>query len=596
MKAFAVASQLALVASLCAADGAWAQGQKEVLVLYATRRDAQLVSIGDRELPRILTDGLPEGVDYYSEFLDMARFADEEYGDAFREFLALKYRARQFDVVIAIGEVPLRFLITHRDALFAETPLVYFTERRIAPPVNATGVVAELNLAGTVSFATELQPDTRNVFVVIGAPPSNALYRRAAREQLGAFEPGLAITYLEGLRTDALEARLRALPAHSIVYYLAVDRDGAGELFNPLEYLDRVTAAANAPVYCWVSPAMDHGIVGGSLKDQLAQTRAVGNLALRVLRGEKADSIPPATADLNVRQVDWRQLRRWGIAESRVPAGTVVMFRSPSLWDRYRGYLLTVAALLAAQTALITGLLVQRLRRRQAEAQVHKNQGELRQSYDRIRDLASRLLNAQEAERARIARELHDDISQQMALLQIELEQLVGVVKGQAHGLTHEALQRTQGIAKSVHDLSHRLHPSKLRLVGLVPAVQGLQRELTQPGLTITFTHEHVPAALDEDLTLCLFRIAQEAVQNAIKYSGGRHVSVDLRSNGENLTLTVADDGVGFDLASTWQKGLGLVSMRERLEAVGGSLEIRSRPGAGTRLQAAVPLRVRDAA
>src|SRR5688572_25235305 len=134
MKALIVASLLANLASLCAADVAWAQGQKEVLVLYSSRRDAQLVSIGDRELTRILGDGLPEGLDYYSEFLDMARFADVEYGNAFREFLELKYRARQFDVVIAIGEVPLRFMITYRGDLFADTPLVYFTERRIAPP------------------------------------------------------------------------------------------------------------------------------------------------------------------------------------------------------------------------------------------------------------------------------------------------------------------------------------------------------------------------------------------------------------------------------------------------------------------------------
>jgi signal transduction histidine kinase len=466
----------------------------------------------------------------------------------------------------------------------------------MTPPANATGVVAELNLAGTVAFATELQPDTRNLFVVVGAPPSNALYVRAAREQFAAFAPGLAITYLEGLRTEALEARLRTLPPHSIVYYLAVDRDGANEQFNTLEYLDRVSATANAPVYCWVSSAMDHGIVGGSLKDQPAQMRALGTLALRVLRGENAESIQAVTADLNVRQVDWRQLRRWGISESRVPAGTVIRFREASLWDRYRSYIVTAAALLLAQTALIAGLLVQRIRRREAEAMVHKNQAELRQSYDRIRDLASRLLTAQEGERARIARELHDDISQQMALLEIDLEQLSGVVKGQAQGLTHEALQRTQGISRSVHDLSHRLHPSKLRLIGLVGSLEGLRRELTQPEFAITFTHENVPVALDEELTVCLFRIVQEAVQNAIKYSGGRHVGVDLRGCGEHLTLTVSDDGVGFDVASTWQKGLGLVSMRERLEAVGGSLEIHSRPGAGTRLQAAVPLRARDAA
>ncbi len=291
-----------------------------------------------------------------------------------------------------------------------------------------------MNLAGTVSLATALQPDTKNVFVVSGVG-ANALLE-AARQQLRPFEPRLAITYLAGLPVADLEARLARLPAHSIVYYLVLDRDGAGEKFHPLEYLSRVTEIANAPVYSWVDSAMDHGIVGGSLKDQVAQAQAVGEVALRVLRGEPADSIPPVTRDLNVVQVDSRQLRRWAISESRVPTGTTIRFREPTLWDRYASYIIVAAVVVLAQSALIGGLLLQHNRRRRAEAQLRKHQVELRQSYDRIRDLGARLLNAQESERSRVARDLHDDISQQMALLEIDLEQLAGVVEGEAQDLT----------------------------------------------------------------------------------------------------------------------------------------------------------------
>jgi signal transduction histidine kinase len=577
----------------CAVDTAWAaQRQKEVLVLYSTRRDAQIVVVGDRELPRILEKSLPEGLDYYSEFLDQARFAQSEYREAFRDFLASKYRGRRFDLVIAMGELPLAFVVSNRDDLFGDTPLVFFADRPVARPPNAAGMIAKLNLSGTLALATELQPGTRSVFVVVGESGGNETYRAVAQEQFRPFESRLAITYLSGLPTNELEARLASLPAQSIVYYLVVDRDGANQNFHPLEYLDRVTAAANAPVYSWVDSAMDRGIVGGSLKDQVAQTQAVGDLALRVLRGEAADTIPLLSGDLNVKQVDWRQLRRWGISEARVPAGTVIRFREPSAWDRYKAYILAALMLLLAQSGLIAGLLIQGVRRRQAEAQVLNNQLELRRSYDRIRDLASRLLGAQEAERSRIARDLHDDISQQMALLEIDLEQLRGVVQGQAEGLIHEALHRAQSVAKGVHDLSHRLHPAKLRLIGLVAALQSLRRELSQPDIAITFTHENVPPALAEELTLCLFRIVQEALHNAVKYSGGHHVAVDLRGGPNGLTLTVVDDGVGFDVGRTYREGLGLISMHERLEAVGGSLKIHSKPGAGTRLQVAVPLRL----
>ena len=311
-----------------------------------------------------------------------------------------------------------------------------------------------------------------------------------------------------------------------------------------------------------------------------------------MLRGEAADSIAPYTADLNVKEVDWRQLRRWGISESRLPLGTVVRYREPSVWDRYGAIFAGVLVLMIAQSGLIAGLLVQKRRRQQAEALVLRNQADLRRSYNRIRDLASRLLDAQEQERSRIARDLHDDISQQMALLKIDLELLNRVVEGEAAALTNETLERAQSIARSVHDLSHRLHPAKLRLIGLVSALQGLRRELTQPDLDITFNHENVPQVLPEELALCLFRIVQEAMHNAIKYSHGHHVTVDLRGGADALRLTVADDGVGFDVATTWRKGIGLISMHERLEAVGGSLTIHSTPGSGTRLQVAVPLPV----
>jgi signal transduction histidine kinase len=242
---------------------------------------------------------------------------------------------------------------------------------------------------------------------------------------------------------------------------------------------------------------------------------------------------------------------------------------------------------------LIAGLLVQSRRRRLAEEMVRGSEIELRKSYERSRDLGARLLRAQESERSRIARELHDDISQQMALLEIDLE-LAGdaVDGGRARGMLDGVLGRAHGIAKSVHDLSHRLHPAKLRLIGLVPALQGLQRELSGSGIAITVTHTNLPLTIPQDVTLCLFRIVQEALQNAVKYSQCRTVSVHLKGAGEGVTMTIVDDGVGFDVDAAWGKGLGLISMSERVEAIGGTFGLRSKPGAGTRLGVTVPSRI----
>jgi len=582
------------VALAFAPQRVWAaDGLKEVLVLYSTNRDAQIAIVGEREMPRTLEQGLGKGqiLDYYSEYIDRARFPDEKYRNGFREFLRVKYNGRHFDVIIAMQDLALELMGDSRNDLFPGTPVVFFATsdatRRIP---NSTGVIAHLNLAGTLELAGKMQPEVRNVFVVAGADAGAAEYVAAAREQFRPFAGRFAITYLTGLPTHELEARLSTLPPNSIIYYLLVYRDGAGENFNPLDYVERLGSVANAPIYSWVDSTMDRRTVGGSLKSQVAEVDAVAGLALRVLNGERADDVPMSTHDLNISQVDWRELRRWGISEALLPRGTLVAYRQPSVWDRYGLYILGALGLLVAQSVLIAGLLVQRTRRRQAEARVIGSQEALRTSYERIRDLGGRLLSAQETERSRIARELHDDISQQVALLSIDLELLDGTITGAGQQLAGDAVNRAHQIAKSLHDLSHRLHPAKLRLIGLVPAINGLRGELAQSGIAVTVTHDGVPPVLPPDVTLCLFRIVQEALQNALKHGRARKVSVDLRASTGALVLTVVDDGAGFDVNAAWGRGLGLISMNERVEAIGGSMTIGSHPGSGTRLEVAVPV------
>ena len=187
--------------------------------------------------------------------------------------------------------------------------------------------------------------------------PGDLEYERLARQQFRAVRVPVRDSLPRmACRLPNSSPALSSLPADSAIYYLLVSRDGSGQNVHPLNYLSHLTAIANAPVYCWVDSAMDHGIVGGSLKDQTRQLDALGRLALRVLSGESADGIPVSSPNLNVRQVDWRQLRRWGISESRVPRGTRVLFKQPSVWDRYRVYILGIVAVLIAQTLLIAGL------------------------------------------------------------------------------------------------------------------------------------------------------------------------------------------------------------------------------------------------
>lgn len=591
---------VALLAAILLCLPSVAQGQdvqRRVLALYSTGRDAAISLTSERELPRILDNGLDRRLDYHSEYIDAGRFPDPTYRAGFRDFLRLKYTGLRFDLVIGILDVSIQFLEKYRAELFPETPVVFFARTEMAPRLsNATGLTGEVDFAQTVTFARALHPGLSEVFVVSGAGARDKALERQAREQFRRFEPRLKFAYLSGLPTSQLEDRLAALPANSIVYYLLVYEDGAGALFQPLEYLDRIAARANRPTYSWVDSTIGHGVVGGIMQRLEAQVGAIANLALRVLSGDPAAGIPITRMNLDVAEVDWRQLRRWGISEGRLPVGTQILFREPGMWQRYKGYIFGASAILLAQTALIIGLLVQAARRRRAEAEVHRNQEELQRNSERIRDLGGRLLSAQEAERSHLARELHDDVGQQMALLALDLQTLSAFDQdpdGEAEKLAREALARTDNIAKTLHDLSHRLHPARLRLIGLVAALKGLKRELShseKSDVAITFTHEEVPATLPHDLTLCIFRVVQEALQNAVRHGHAKTISMHLKGSPSHLALTIVDDGVGFDVKEMWGKGLGLVSMTERLESIGGTLAVHSSPGAGSCIEVHAPI------
>jgi signal transduction histidine kinase len=214
-----------------------------------------------------------------------------------------------------------------------------------------------------------------------------------------------------------------------------------------------------------------------------------------------------------------------------------------------------------------------------------------------LSSMSGRLIEAQESERARIARDLHDDIGQRLALLAVAVEH-VKILLPQSPGseaseCLEELQQQTAHIVADVQALSHQLHPPRLLHLGVVSAMRGFCDELArQKGAEIDFRCENVPRDVPPDLSLCLFRILQEAMHNAVRHSGTRHFDVHLRGNGNTVDLTIRDRGVGFDVeAANRGMGLGLTSMKERLKLVGGELVIESQARQGTTVVARAPLR-----
>jgi signal transduction histidine kinase len=227
--------------------------------------------------------------------------------------------------------------------------------------------------------------------------------------------------------------------------------------------------------------------------------------------------------------------------------------------------------------------------RRAAEKVLLENQQELRL-------LTGRLLTTQEDERRRIARDLHDDFGQTLALFAVQIDlcrQQAGNNDGLATAL-NELAQHVKELSSAIHDLSHQLHPFKLEQLGLVVALRALCTECSQNHpLEIEFSHDQIPGSLPRDLALCLFRIAQEAMRNAIKHSQAEMIHVALEGTPEGIRLSVNDNGAGFHSNRIDHPGgLGLISTRERLRLVGGGLTVSSKPGQGTRIEVWVPLPV----
>lgn len=241
------------------------------------------------------------------------------------------------------------------EELFPETPFLFVAtrDRRLR---YGTNVFSDTDWNGSLKLALELQPRTRQVFVITGASEDDLRALSGARQQFPDLQPRLDFTYLTGLRIEELERRVAALPPDSIIYYVNMSLDGAQRRFEGTTALDRIAAVANVPIYIQSQANLGRGALGGHLWSSLPWGLRSSEIVMRLLDGEPADAISPSKVEIYSAQLDWRQIQRWNIDQRRIPAGTRILFREPGLWEAYQGYVLGAVALMLLQSALIGGL------------------------------------------------------------------------------------------------------------------------------------------------------------------------------------------------------------------------------------------------
>jgi len=567
-------------------------GRKNVLIINQVGVSHRVHALIPEEIQSRLTGNQDYQIEFYSDSIDSMSFTDETSQRDIQIRLAHKYRNLKLDAIVAVGPEPIRFLSRSSTTLFPDIPIVFcgsIREQAGQPDLDSrfTGSWLKLEPAKTIEAVLRLLPETKHISVVGGASDFDRVVETLTRDSLRSYEAKLDFTYLTDLEMNSLLERLRRLPDHTIVLYTSFFRDAAGiQFLNATRALPLIAEASNAPVFSMSDTYLGQGIVGGYAMSYAEQGRIAARILSELLGGKTPEDIPIVTSP-NVYLFDWRELQRWGLKESSLPAGSTVLYREPTLWERAKWTLLA-GLLVILILASLTGYLLfkQKQLRLAREAQAH---------------LSGMLINAQEAERSRLASELHDDFSQRLAILALDLETAAEMIPHspqEASLQLHRLWNSASEIGADLHTLSRRLHPSTLENLGLIPGVGALCKEFAaQQGMQVDFSHENLPRSVPPEAALCLFRVVQEGLRNSKKHSGTSNAQVGLEMAGDTLHVSVRDQGVGFNLKEILNNGgLGLRSMGERARLLGGRFEIHSEPQRGTRIDAWVPIQPRTGA
>ncbi|MDD5141433.1 MAG: PAS domain S-box protein [Verrucomicrobiales bacterium] len=326
-----------------------------------------------------LTEKLGASVDLDEISLDEARYESPDMKEALVDYIRKRQARWQPDLVVPIGSPAGVFVAQYRDRLFPETSVLYagMDQRRLpagALQKNATLVGEDFNLPGFVEDILQVAPATTNIAVVIGASPVEQYWTAAIRKAFEPFTNRVSFTWLNDLPFDQMLERVSKLPPRSFIFLILLHQDAAGVTLNADEALKRIHAVANAPVNGIFIEQLGLGIVGGRLYQAAQEGVESAHIAIRILHGEPASSIPPKIVGPLPPQYDKRELQRWGISEANLPAGSFIKFRQPTIWQQYRWHIVGALVFCGLQTMLIIGLVANKLARKRVARDLRESE------------------------------------------------------------------------------------------------------------------------------------------------------------------------------------------------------------------------------
>ncbi|HKQ76017.1 MAG TPA: ATP-binding protein [Blastocatellia bacterium] len=437
---------------------------QRILLLYWHNREYAGNIAFEQNFRAGLQSAPPGTIEYYSEYLESNRFPGESQSLLLRDYLSEKYADRNLDVIIAVTDKPLEFLLKHRRELFTHIPIVFVavkspTATELATGPGITGIVYGGNQSSTLDLALSLHPGTEQAFIVSGTLEHDKRFEIPCRQDLEGYESRISITYLTDLPLGELIAKTRSLPKRSIILYLwQQSQDEKGNVLQSPDVLALIARSSPVPIYGLTSPVLGSGIVGGNLRNpELMATRAA-EIALQIAKGARAKDIP-VEPPLSVPMFDWRQLKRWGISEDRLPSDRILRFKELTFWEQYNRRIIAALSLFVLQTLLSTFLLLERAKRQRLAQGLRKSDEERRESKERLAGIVSSAMDAI----------VTVDEDQRIVLFNEAAEKMFGCPAAEALG---------QSINRFIPDCFRGAHTKHVREFG---EIGGTGREMGRP-------------------------------------------------------------------------------------------------------------------